>query len=292
MKHYYLLFIVLLCTNSLLAQKRILFAASGQTQLSFVKNNNLDIITLFYQNEFIAKDGETLNLKTFEKFLDQKIPNRNATGWAVLNWEGEAFNILKKPSHKKHNSIKRNFIKVIRYAKELRPNIEWSFYGLPFRQYWHTNNEWKSQNQGIIDIFREMDFLAPSLYIMYLPNEVNRNLDENYIDQNIKLSLEYGNRLNKKVYPFIYHRNRTRKPNNINELASDDQWRFYVNRILNIKFEGREIDGIIWWNSERVIYSTRSNSPALKKEFKDVKDIESYQFKLFNRYYDLIKKYF
>lgn len=277
---------------SLNAQYKIFFAASGDLQDAFIKENNLNNISIFYQSSFVDTNGKEFDQSKFEKTLDSRIPNINASGYAVLDWEGKGLEILTKgKGHIEFLKVREQFIKALQFAKKTRPNIKWSYYGIPTRNYWSTNQRWVNINLELIEIIKLQDFISPSLYVLYLKGEQNVNLDLNYIKSNVSLALRLGKELNKPVYPFVFHRNRTRKKEHMDSLVDKDWWDFYLKNITETSYSGKKISGVIWWNSERFTASNKNKSNAVLREFIGVKDLNEHQKNIFNTYLRGLRKY-
>lgn len=273
-------------------QNKIFFAASGNFQNSFVKNNDLEIISIFYHNSFVGPNGKVFDQTKFLKALNSRIPNKDAVGYAVLDWEGQGLEVLTKgKSNPDFNKVKGEFIKAIKFAKAARPNIKWSFYGIPTRNYWSTNQKWINNNFDLKEVLKLQDFISPSLYVLYLKGEQKSGLDLNYIKSNVSLALRLGKELNKPVYPFIYHRNRTPKRGYNDSLVEYDLWDFYLKNISETSYYGKKINGLIWWNSERVTAANKNKSSAVLREFNSVKNVEDHQRNIFSTYLKVIKKY-
>src|SRR5690606_16287484 len=243
------------------AQKKILFDSSSEIQDQIVENNNLIKIFIFYQNEFVKKNGIEFDSIILKNQIEKRIPNEKQFGFATLDWEGEGLKILgsKKASEKEINLVKKEFKKAILFAQKKRPNIKWSYYGLPTRIYWHINEDWEDANMRLLDLFKLQDFISPSLYVLYSETESLKSDNLNYIDKNISFALKIGHLTDKPVLPFIFHRSRRPKENIRESLVNLELWDFYLENI----YKNKGVNGVIWWHSENYHYLNRNKIPVI-----------------------------
>lgn len=292
------LMLLVLSFNTLSAQntQKIIFCCENSSaQYQFVSANGLDKIYMIGLNDALL-DYDALAL---ERVLNTTIPDKNQSGYAFLDWEGEYFVALKHPTNTlklTHDQIVNRFIFAIQNAKKLRPNIKWTYYGMPLSWALGVPANWKEINYAL---YKELDFLAPSVYLRYereIGGERVEGLDTkfttNFMVNNLKYSLKLGVELNKPVYAFIWMRYSEDYYNKLIDLASFTK---YVRSIITTSNYGRKADGIIWWNCINFLYERRAtcaSSVVLLEEFKNVTDINAYQTTLFQKYLDSIKPMF
>ena len=70
-----------------------------------------------------------------------------------------------------------------------------------------------------------------------------------------------------------------------------DLWDFYLKNISETSYNGKKINGLIWWNSERFTASNKNKSNAVLREFIGVKDLNEHQKNIFNTYLRGLRKY-
>lgn len=286
----------LIAINGFSQKPSLFFCVENSNQRSFLKETDMKEIILFYQNEFNKNNALEFDTTMLRNAIDNKIPDENYFGYAVLDWEGKGLDILSKGNvDKDFSKVMNSFIEGIEYAKKLRPNVKWSYYGIPIRSFWDINEKWKKKNYDLMPILEKSDFIAPSIYAFYDTVEPNARFNYNYIVENTKLALEIGNLLKKPTYVFVW--NRFHPSNKVygNKLLPLNEFNFYVKTILSVKgSHNLHVNGIIWWNSEQYLYgiSMKEKSKSPDNEYSAVKDFNSYQTDLLKKYYGSISKLF
>lgn len=275
------------------AQKKqqIFFCSEIQNpiQQEFVKRNKAKNFYIFYQDYIIDRDLN-LDKAKFKAEVDKQIPDTKMSGYAALDVEAESVLILlkeKKVSANEYNRILNNHIGMIRYAKSLRPNVKWSFYGYNLTSYpYVTKGHENNVTVGTYPLLKELDFFAPSMYLHDKKTPENIDRIKTFVSSNLTLSLKLGKKFNKPVYPFVWNRYHNVESENTLITPNDFQW--YVDQLLNFSFEKTKVGGVIFWNAESYIYQTNKNS-NVRKEYKDVKDINKYQTEVLQEYWNTIK---
>lgn len=286
--------------NRAFAQRQFLAMTNIEfsSQRQLVVNNGIDVAYLIYQNYFVD-NKQQFNRQLMEKSLNTLIPDKNAAGYAYLDWEGEQFYIICGYTNISIRDIRfkrvlNNFIEAIRYAKSLRPNLKWSYYSMP-PQYYSTYVEGAEEAyfRAIAPLMMEMDFLAPSLYLFDEGKSVDVSFVAQQVDDYLKFSLEWGKKLNKPIYPFIWERfapfvlgSRYQNPN---KLMPVDFWKAYVKRVLTTKNFSNQVNGLFWWHCTDYLYKDRAGDPIITAEFSQVTDPYAYQNTVFQQYWDSIK---
>lgn len=260
---------------------------SGQKQ--FLQENNLNTYKIFYQQFFLTDNK--LDIKKLDALLKKSYPNKNSGGMLVLDWEGKGMDVLTKQNNtKEFNFYVAQFKSALKYVKDLRPNVQVGFYALPFRQYWNINKSYYSKNEKLMSILSMQDFIAPSLYIFY-PTERYKSSNKEYVDKNVSFALQIGEKLGKPVYPFIWQRVHPSNRQDGNKLVPIGFFSQTIKDILDTKYQGKGVKGLLWWHSENYSFQTKEKSAALKKEYRSVSNANDYQKKMFQSYYNSIKTY-
>ena len=238
------------------AQKFFIANSATGAVNDFICNNDLGRTDFIYQNEFVTNDN--YDEEKLISTINQKFPDKCQSGMAVLDWEGVGFAGLTSAG-KTGDKYRKQFTDAIQKARSLRPGIKWSYYGLPTREFWHANDAWRQENLSLLSFYSNLDFLAPSLYIFYSPQQVAEGLQQTYIDNNIALARQIGNKLNKPVFAVVNHRYHPSNKQLGNQQVPVALFTFYVKRILN---DG--VSGVVWWNSEDYNYNiSKLNNPEL-----------------------------
>jgi hypothetical protein len=263
--------------------------AGAAGQAKFVQENNLETYTIFYQ-QFFVKENK-VDEKMLQKQIETRIPNINATGFAVLDWEGEAYETFKNnQDNKKIKYFVKEFVKAIKVAKKLRPNVKWGYYNLPYLSYWTRPGTINNIDQKLNQIYVNEDFIAPSLYVYY-PDEKHNTSNMNYIKNTLRAALMNGKQYKKPVYPFIWQRAHPRFKDRSSELLPEIYFKETVKTIANFETNGIKAEGVFWWHSESYTYRNKNKFKTAEKEYSKVTHVEQYQYNFFKRYYNSIKAY-
>ncbi|SFW65262.1 Hyaluronidase [Sinomicrobium oceani] len=255
-------------------------------QKTFVQENELSTYTIFYQNFFVT-DNKVDEAK-LKRQIESKIPSETATGFAVLDWEGEAIKVFQnQDDQEKLDFYINEFLKAIRLAKKLRPNVKWGYYHILYISYWGKISDFRKQNKKLEPIIREQDFIAPSLYV-YNTGLRYKISGHKYLRKKLLQALEMGDKYNLPVYPFVWHRTPKKTGH---EFIPVEVFEHVVNLISSTEYSGKTAKGIFWWHSESYSYRNRKRFDVAKREYFNVKDLDTYQYDMFKEYYGSIEKY-
>jgi len=269
-------------------------AGLNNLQERYIQQNSLKKIFVFYQKD-VSKNGMTLDSDLFQKNILNRVSS-GQKGIAIIDWEGLAFDALTSSDERKASAVVSEFIKALELAKQLRPNLQWGFYGLPIRTFKGDNRNWRNINTRLAPIFRRSDIIAPSLY-MYNSNPKVYNLNSpqaekgagDYLYLNLDYALELGSTYNKDVYPFIWHKRNSGDRQEALSLIPIDTFGTYVKMINSRSAFGKKIKGVIWWDNAKYYYLNRNKYPVVLKEYSNVKNVEQYNLDIFKKYYNAIK---
>lgn len=293
MKSLLKLFFLIFFTHKIYAQQKILFANEFQNEmhLKFMEEKKMQSVIIFYQDEFVLNDSTKFNQNMLQKAIMSKIPNPKATGYAVLDWEGRATNILftSSISSKIFKEMTVEYVKSIEFAKKIRPNIQWGFYNFPAVNYGSISTKQENNIYNrYLPIMKASDFLTPSLYLLHDRSEVSDSFSYQYAATNTKMAIKFGEKLNKKVFPFIWQRY-TGNSRSLNKLIEPKHFQNFVRTILNQAVDKNKVDGVIWWDCESYLFNERNNFKNIKNEYSKIVGPRAYQKNILNKYYPLIK---
>lgn len=235
----------------------------------FVQRNNLLKIQYLVDGKYLGKKNDfTFSKMELRKEVERIFPNSKATGYAYLDIEDPYMEMIIKENSRsqKFQKAQKLYLDVLAYAKQLRPNVKWGYYGIPFTTYWGRDRDFYNKNQKISAILKKVDVLYPSLYIFY--NNVSFSLENSgYLRENTDEALKLGIQYNKDVIPFIMSRyhpsNQKRRFKQIDHGDFSD----YVNSIVKPFSNGKSVNGIVLWNVDNYFYSI--NEPAILTDFKN-----------------------
>jgi hypothetical protein len=184
--------------------------------------------------------------------INQVIP-RTYAGLLSIDWEFEMTERLRMPPDSpEFIAARTELIKALRAAKAARPRAQVGYYGLPLREYWNMDDDWKARSRALLPLFREADWIGPSIYALYV-DTVQRKVDrqDQYITTNMNLALELAKLAgDKPVYVFINHRIQGGNRDFKDHLVSDAQFARELETILEVTRDGTTAAGIIWWSGD------------------------------------------
>lgn len=248
---------------------------------AFIEKNRIKELYFVNGGYIDANDDRKFDKEIFIKNLNKVAPNPNASGTGVLNWEGSALKTLdkSKASDPSFKAVEKEYLEVIKTAQKLRPNIKWGIYGLPFRDYWNRNEKWKANNDKLKNILKAADVIFPSVYDFYENGNksVAKVKDSLYVDENVKSALRYGKQFNKPVIPFYWHRYHNSNKRVGMQTIPWIEFKEQIIAGISAKYQGKHIDGIVWWSSDKYFYAKNS---IVKKEVDSTSTIDDYQHKL------------
>lgn len=281
-KTFFIVLIIVLTNWSLIGQEIYIASASSEGIKKFIDKNKLQKVRFIYQNSFVTKDE--LDEDKLVQIIAKVFPDKDQYGIAVLDWEGKTFGKLLEQSQEGEYA-REQFTTAIKKAKQLRPNVKWSFYGLPTRNFWKPDSNWKKENYELELLLSNFDFLSPSIYIFYDSDEVNISLQNRYIDTNIQLAKEIGEKIKKPVYPVINHRFHPSNKKKSHQLVPNQLFAYYVNRIFE-----NNVKSVIWWHSEDYNYNISNKNKVFSNDYPESRDKNIIQEKMFEEYYKNISK--
>lgn len=281
----------------LFSQPKLLFALEPNNveQATFVKRNGIQDVIVVYQ-QYIITSNE-LDETKLRRNINRLIPDKNFTGYVVLNWEGPGYSALinnQVDNPQRFQKYLAQFIRSVDIVKEMRPNVKISYFDIPQRKAdRRTVEQWYRFANGLKPLLEKLDFFSPNLYSSYLENEEKKDNLEN-INKHLSFALEFGKKFNKPVYPFMWHRIQPSGTKHRYANIPTNQFSKEVKYALNLKNDDEKIAGIIWWQSEQ--YDTyrhaRQNQIGYKNaDVRVIRDTKETQSNFFQRYYDSIKAY-
>lgn len=278
----------------------ISIAGLNESQKEYIYDSDLSMATVFYLVDVASNDGKYLNEEVFIRRINDKLPDREESGLAIIDWERHSINVFREYDDPlEHQRMIGQFQEAYCLAKALRPNIQWGFYGLPLRTYDGINEKWLSANDRLLPLLKSVDILAPALYI-YSTNprvyHITAPIKEygrgDYLVDNLECFLEVAKDLEKKIYPFIWHRMNSSDNDRALRLMPLNTFKNHVQIILSTDFQDRKVDGLIWWDSQQYFHKTREKYKLLREEYEHVEDVDQYHFDLFKDYFLSIADFF
>lgn len=218
---------------------------------------NFSIARVLVQGGIVYPGTDIINAASVERYLINKFPNVNEDGILVLDWEGHVLSDLKLDKNDPDfKAVEKLWIEVINLVRKIRPRVKIGLYGMPFRGF----NDWQL-NVGNLDgnldnIFSNIDFIAPSLYLVYTDEQVGHERNLEYLRDNLDISLKYGKRFNKPVIVFMWHRLHPSNHYASHGIMHKNLFAEHVKLISTYTVDNFKASGIFWWddgsNSDRL----------------------------------------
>jgi len=258
---------------------------------SCMADNNITAIPVIYSKEVDPDNQLKVNEQSFTNVVQQKIPDASYAGYAAIDWEGKILlNLIFSPVNtSQYQDALGEYTKLIRLAKQLRPNAKWGFFPIPYPPPADKANL-KNVNP-VTSLLKECDVFYPQLYVSYNERTDSGSRSDSekgqWVTDNVQSILATAKSLNKPVMPFIWHRfyggGSEYKGNNLKLIPLND-FNTYVQKILSINYQGKKVDGLVWWGNDSYFYNTKSQ--VMVNEF------NSHRSGNFGHYHDsLLTKY-
>jgi len=229
----------------------------------------------------------TLNEAAFRGRITKAFPDSNASGIGALDWEGSAFSRLRNgdPESDDYKAGLNQYIKAIQIAKSMRPNVKFGFYALPFID---RDADYQKWNDAVGPLLQQCDVFFPSLYQYYPQSSRRGDKESSYVRNNMTNVLKLAAQYNKMVMPFIWHRLYPDNKEHGLTLISESEFEKRVQYLATTQYQGKGIDGIVWWSSDNYYY--KQKSPTMQREAPSGSDFKSYHEKLIVKYGKDIKQ--
>lgn len=236
----------------------------GGEMMEFQKKNNFFDIKFMDENQSIDRAKNILDEDKFQKYLIALYPKIDDKGICYIDFESPYFDdlLFEQKGSQKFNESMRIYVHAYQLGKKLRPNVQFGFYNFPssnstFGNYWQANEKFD-------ELFRNSDIFFPSLYLSggYKDNSFEKNFE--YVKSNIELALSYGKKYNKPVYPFIMHRNYAEDKKVMFSNITFKEWKEYIQMLTTTSYQGKYIDGVVWWGADDFYYDREEGKNILK----------------------------
>ncbi len=197
-------------------------------------------------------DGYLDSRKYFTEEFSKRIqPDFN--GIVSLDWEATIFDWLRQdPESPEFQCAVRNLTELLVLAKRLRPQARIGYYGIPPREYWKRDDDWRKRSRALAGLLRHADWVGPSIYHLYKSG--SQQAPEQslaYAVENVQLALEIAQAAgNKPVYVWVHHRYHGSNKEFGGQPVDDDDFTANIKAIAQTEFNGKRIDGFIWWGAD------------------------------------------
>ncbi|NNF44841.1 MAG: hypothetical protein HKN62_17690, partial [Phycisphaerales bacterium] len=220
-------------------------------------------------------DPETLDFapSVLEAYVDAVI-SHDFTGYVMLDWESNQMltSLNRTPGSEAYEWAVSSLLEAYHYAKSLRPNAQWGFYGVPHMNwdfqkpdggFWRWHEVTLEQRQARMDIATQarelldtIDYWAPSIYDMWHDEDsppIDAIGQQTYADNAIAHCVDEANG-EKPVFALTWHRVLSSwwhqaqgfTENNANKLFSAEEW--VRDQVAPAAAAGA--NGVVWWGHD------------------------------------------
>lgn len=208
-------------------------------------NDNYYFLGQYYID---PKKKGIIDLKSIEKGILKVVKDKNYSEYIVLDIENKVYHELRTNS-KNHVNYKKNIkslVEVVNLVKKLRPKSKVVIYNIPFK-FISSNQKSNNDYEKLYPLLQAVDALTPSLYLNYTDTQKKSAFFSSYIDDNLDLCFEYAERLNKKVYPFIWYKIHPSNRKHGGDVIASKQYANYLNLIKKYRYKSSRVEKVIYW---------------------------------------------
>ncbi len=258
---------------------------AGPTTKDFIKQNNIPNVPVLSSKDMSPTGEPKLDVQNFTNAIIKHIPDANATGYAVIDWEGKISSdlIFSAQSSDEYQNALAEYSKAIKLAKQLRPNMKWGFFGIPFQPF---KNDTRKVNIEI-PLLDLCDAFYPQLYFDYNANKPNGHRSKSekdaWISFNLSNVLAIAQKMNKPVLGFIWHRYYGPAAQNL-RLIPLNEFDAYIKEVLAANYNGKSVDGVIWWGPDTYYYTIKSQALVDELNSSGTQNFEAYHDALIYKY--------
>lgn len=228
----------------------------GGDVMSLLKERKLNEAKIIYGKYIYRKSYPYFMESSFRAQVRKLFPNAKSTGVGIIDWEGPGYeDLMGQSGQRAQKRVLAEFEKALSIAKELRPNVKWGFYGIPFRVSTAGKikdlNEWTQSNEQIRRLMEACDILVPVIYDSYSFKTFSESL--RILQSEYENAIKYGEECDTEVMPIIWHRYHKTINGERTPLMDPNKFEQIVN-MLNEQKKG-VVSGIIWWGAESSFFA-------------------------------------
>lgn len=228
----------------------------GQTKIFIQKNRynkRIQVNNKFTDYKFLGRYYIDRNRKNVidknqvEEGLNKMFPNKQDFGFLCVDLENKLYSDLRKSSNSAdfRNAL-NEFCSLIDFIKSERPNVKVGIYGIPF-SFNYIFQKISNDFNKIEPLLAKVDFISPSLYMAYSEQQFSSENAKSFIESNLSLFLDYSKRANKPLYLYVWYKiHPSNKKYGLTNMSTN-RMNLYLNTINNFRYNGRKVDGLIWW---------------------------------------------
>jgi hypothetical protein len=232
----------------------------------YLLSNNGKEAHLLPQSVIDPNKDQEVDEASIKRYTAKFYPDADASGLFIIDWEAKPYNDLKNDKNDpKFQAAMAKYVQVIDAVKSFRPKVRVGIYGLPFRFF---GDRGKTGDAANLDpLLSHCDVITPSFYIVYTDEEVGAPKNMDYLKQNLDQALNSGQRLNKQVIPFFWYKVHPGNKNFGMSVLPKDKMQRYLDFLTKYNYQGKKINGLIWWEGGPLAQSTPGNDRSQARAF-------------------------
>lgn len=203
-----------------------------------------------YLGEYIVDPRKTGEFRENDILaaIQKHIPDPNSSSIVSLNIESEIYKNLRDKDFgdDEAKAASDEFVRIVKIIKRERPNVKVGIYGIPFR-FFYASQKRLNDERKFEELFNTIDYISPSLYVMYPNQQVGKNKNKEYIESNLTYALELGEKFNKPVIPWIWHIVHPSNSEFGGNVVDKQEFNDYVNLIASVSYNNKKATGVLVW---------------------------------------------
>jgi hypothetical protein len=282
-----LLFLLLSCSSLIKAQtvnQKLYVSITDVTPSVKTFFNDNDIKSVYTFN-IVGGSYDAVDQQKLIADIQKRYPGVSDSGIAALDWEGTMIGTLVngRPESSDFNDALNSYIKLLKMAKALRPNVKWGYYAVPFSRF-YNRNKLGSDLRKIEPLLRVCDVFFPSFYENYRDGSIEKDDNERFAYENLNAILPVAQRMDKPVLPFVWYRYHVSNKNIGLQLIPNDEFEKYLNAILSVNYNGKKVSGVVCWSVDSYYFKKKSVPLLNEMSESGSQDFDSYHDALVKKY--------
>ena len=195
-------------------------------------------------------DKGFVNYKLLERNLIKMFPEKGTKGILCIDLENSIYKNIR--NNEKSNLVVsksiKEFVGMIDFIKNKRPNIKVGIYAIPFPFYYSSQK--KRNEVGKLDeILSKVDIIFPSLYIYY--PAVQKGLQSNlkFLEENLEEASIYAKKYNKEIIPLVWYLIHPSNKKYRAAMIDKSEMKEYMDYIWKFSDSKFKLKGVLIWNS-------------------------------------------
>ncbi|WP_330745528.1 hypothetical protein [Chryseobacterium sp. CP-77] len=247
-----LMLIVLLCLMPSWFNGQEFYVYTQSKRYNIQCKNCIKNYYFFGQHYIDGNKKNIIDLNALTQGINTIIPNKQSTDLIVLDIENKVYQDVKQKSRFDVNyaSNIKKLVDMVNLVKKMRPNAKVVLYGVPFNFNYDFQKKF-NDFEKLKPLLKSVDYLAPSLYLMYSNFEKDDGYFKNYITNNLDLNFQMAEKVQKPVLPFIWYKVHPYNKISGGSVVNENLYDTYLKLIKDYSYKGKKVSGIIYWEPSK-----------------------------------------